>query len=135
MLTIPQVLKQYKHVTVVGISANPQRPSNWIARYLLAHGFKVIGVNPGCPEIPGIEVVAKVSDVSHSLEIVNIYRSPDAIPALIEELKDFKPPVVWLQPGAQNPDAEAHARKLGMQVISGECIYEEHKALAEDFKR
>lgn len=132
MLTIPQILKRYKNVTVVGISANPQRPSHWIARYLLAQGFKVIGVNPGCPQIPGIEVVAKVSNVSHPLEIVNIYRSPDAIPELIEELKDFKPPVIWLQPGAQNLEAEDHARELGMQVISGECIYEEHKALAGD---
>lgn len=124
-----EVLKKYKRVAVVGISANPDRPSNWIAQYLQEHGYEVIGVNPGMPKIPGFTVVASIRDVPGPLEIVNVYRSPDAIPALLEEVAPLNPPVFWLQPGAQNPEAEAKARAAGMIVFSGECIFQEHRAL------
>lgn len=122
------ILGRYRHVAVVGISANPDRPSHWIAHYLQEQGFEVIGVNPGLPKIPGIRVVSSLREIDRPLEIVNVYRSPDAIPALIEELIPLRPPVLWLQPGAQNQEAEAAARKAGMQVVSGPCIYQEHRA-------
>ena len=127
-MTISQILKKYKKVAVVGISANPERPSHWIARYLQDAGFEVTGVNPGKPNIPGIKVVASVLELK-SPEIIDVFRSPEAIPALVEELGVLKPHVVWLQPGAQNTEAENTARQLGMVVISGPCIYQEHKSL------
>jgi predicted CoA-binding protein len=114
---------------IVGISANEARPSNWIARFLRDHGYEVVGVNPGLPAIEGIQVVRSLADISGPLEIVNVFRSPDAIPALVDELASLKPPLLWLQPGAQNDDAEARARELGMEVISGPCIYQEVQAL------
>jgi predicted CoA-binding protein len=122
-----QILMKYKRVAVVGMSANPQRPSHWIARYLQDHGYEVIGVNPGQPNIPGIKVVPSVADLAGPLEIVNVYRSPDAIPGLVDELRSLKPPVLWLQPGAQNSEAEGLARQYGMVVISGNCIYQDHQ--------
>ena len=79
------ILQKYRRVAVVGISANSSRPSHWIARDLQANGFEVIGVNPGLPKIPGIQVVATLQDVPGKLEIVDVFRSPDAIPALVEE--------------------------------------------------
>lgn len=127
-MTIPEILNRYRKVAVVGISANPDRPSHWIARYLQEKGFEVTGVNPGKPAISGIKVVGSLAEVG-PLEIVDVFRSPDAIPALVEELRALKPPVLWLQPGAQNPDAEEAARGYGMHVISGPCIYEQHKRL------
>ncbi len=96
---------------------------------LIENGFEVFGVNPGLPHIEGIRVVASLKDVSDPLEIVDIYRSPDAIPAIVEELKTRNPAVVWLQPGAENPSAEEDARALGMKVISGRCIFADHKAM------
>lgn len=126
MDTIKEILEKYKKVTVIGISANPERPSNWIAEYLIEHGYEVIGVNPGNPKIEGIHVVRTLSEVPDPLEIVDVFRSPDAIPALIEELASRKPKVLWLQPGAQNPEAEKKAKSYGMTVISGPCIYQEH---------
>jgi uncharacterized protein len=128
--SITQILKTSKKITVVGISANPERPSHWIAKYLSDQGYEVVGVNPGKPKIEGIKVVASLAEVAGPLEIVNVFRSSDAIEELIEHLRPFHPPVVWLQPGAQNPAAEEKARAYGMQVISGPCIYQEHRALA-----
>ena len=128
-MNIREILKSHRKVCVVGISANPERPSNWISHYLLNNGYEVIGVNPGMPLVQGVQVVASLSEVSDPLEIVNVFRSPDAIASLVEELAIRKPKVLWLQPGAQNPKAEQRARELGMTVISGPCIYEEHRAL------
>jgi predicted CoA-binding protein len=122
------VLTRYKRVAVVGISANPDRPSHWIAKYLIEQGYDVIGVNPGTPKIEGVRVVGTLAEAA-PLEIVDVFRSPDAIPALVEELKGFKPPVLWLQPGAENPQAEATAKGYGMHVLSGPCIYQEHRRL------
>jgi hypothetical protein len=122
-----EILKRYKRVVVVGISANPSRASHWIAHYLQNHGFEVIGVNPGLPKVPGIRVVASIEEIPWPLEIVNVYRSPDAIPALVEQIAPLKPAVLWLQPGAENRDAEDRARSLGMTVVSGNCIYQDHQ--------
>ena len=127
-MTISEILKKYKRVAVVGISNNPDRPSHWIARYLQEQGYDVIGVNPGRPKIDGIPVVGSIAEAA-PLEIVDVFRSPDAIPALVEELIALKPPVLWLQPGAQNSKAENSARASGMEVISGPCIYQEHQRL------
>lgn len=125
MADLQDMLRKYKRVAVVGISANESRPSHWIARDLIANGYEVIGVNPGLPRIDGIKVVASVKDLPWQPEIVDVFRSPEAIPALVEELAPLKPVVLWLQPGAQNPEAEQRARELGMEVVSGPCIYQE----------
>lgn len=127
-MTYPEIFR-LKKVTVIGISANPDRPSHWIARYLDEHGFEVTGVNPGAPKIEGLNVVASIHEVPDPLEIVDVFRSPDAIPALIEELIARRPAIVWLQPGAQNAEAEAMGRAGGLNIISGPCIYEEHRKL------
>lgn len=126
-MEISEILRRYRRVAVVGISGNAERPSNWIARYLQESEFDVIGVNPGLPKIEGIQVVATIQQVPLPLEIVDVFRSPDAIPSLLEELRPLKPAVLWLQPGAQNPKAEEYARSLGIEVVSGNCIYEEHR--------
>lgn len=127
-----KLLKKYKKVAVVGISANPERPSNWIARYLQDNGYEVTGVNPGLPKIEGIKVVASIQDVPSPLEIVDVFRSPDAIPALVDEVAPLKPAVFWLQPGAENDEAAERARSLGMIVVSGECIYAEHRMMVPE---
>lgn len=129
MSQFSEILNKYKRITVVGVSANPDRPANWITEYLVDQGYDVVGVNPGNPKIEFVKVVRSLSEVEGPLEIVNVFRSPDAIPALVDELSQRKPAVLWLQPGAQNPEAEEKARKLGMIVISGPCIYQEHKRL------
>jgi uncharacterized protein len=129
-VTPAEALRRYRRVTVVGISANPQRPSHWIARYLIGAGFEVTGVNPGLPRIEGIRVVGSVAEAPGPLEIVNVYRSPDAIPALVEELRALKPAVLWLQPGAESAEGEELARSLGIPVISGPCVYQEHQRIS-----
>lgn len=128
-MEISEILKKFRRVTVVGISANPDRASHWIALYLQDQGFEVVGVNPGKPKISEIKVVGSLQEVGHPLEIVDVFRSPESIPALVTELIPMRPKVMWLQPGAQNAEAEQTASREGITVISGPCIYQEHKNL------
>jgi predicted CoA-binding protein len=130
---IPEILARFRRVAVVGISANPSRPSHWIARYLLENGYEVTGVNPALPEVPGVPVVATLAEVPGGPEIVDVFRAPEAVPEIVEEIAKLgaKPSVFWLQPGAENAEAEASARELGMIVISGPCIFAEHRALGQ----
>jgi uncharacterized protein len=123
------ILKRFRRVAVIGISANPERPSHWIAHYLQKAGYEVVGVNPGMPKVPGIKVVASLAEVEDPLEIVNVFRSPDSIPALVEEVLPRKPAVYWAQPGAENPEAEEDVKRAGITVISGNCIYQDHRRL------
>lgn len=128
-MNVQEALKKYRRVVVVGLSANPDRPSHWIAQYLKDHGFEVVGVNPGMPKVEGFTLYPSVREVPGKLEIVDVFRSPDAIPALMKELIPLKPGVIWLQPGAQNTEAEGTAARAGIPVISGPCIYQEHRRL------
>jgi predicted CoA-binding protein len=126
---VKQILQTCKKVAVIGISVNPSRPSNWIARYLIDHGFEVTGVNPGLPRIEGIRVVESLDKIEGPLEIVNVYRNSDAVPEVIEALKAKKPKIVWLQPGAENPEAEICAQTHGLKIISGRCIFQDHQQI------
>jgi predicted CoA-binding protein len=124
-----KILTSYREIAVVGISANPDRPSHWIARYLADQGYEVAGVNPGLPRLPGLRVVATLAEAPQPLEIVNVFRASENVPALVEELLPLKPKVLWLQEGAENAEAEARATAAGIQVVSGRCIYRDHHAL------
>ena len=127
LMNTHDILRNQKRVIVIGISANSVRPSHWIARYLQDNHYEVIGVNPGLPAIPGIRVVASLDDIEGELGIVNVYRSPDSIPEIVKQVAPRKPSVFWLQPGAENSTAEEEARALGMHVISGKCIFQDHQ--------
>ena len=127
--SVRHILAQNRRIAVVGLSANPDRPSHWIARYLMDQGFEVIGVNPGMPKVDAIRLVATLKEVPGKLEIVNVFRSSEHVPALVMELIPLKPQVIWLQEGAENPEAERLARAAGIEVVSGRCIYRDHRAL------
>ena len=127
--SVRHILAQNRRVAVVGLSANPERPSHWIARYLMDQGFEVIGVNPGMPKVDAIRLVATLKEVPGKLEIVNVFRSSEHVPALVMDLIPLKPKVIWLQEGAENPEAERLARAAGIEVVSGRCIYRDHRAL------
>lgn len=128
--TIRDVLKNYRKIVVVGLSPNPERASHGVTRYMIDQGYDVIGVRPAQREILGRPCYPCVSETpwagSRSLEIVNVFRSSDKIPSLMDELIPLKPKVIWLQEGVAHPEAEERARKAGITVISDRCILKEH---------
>ena len=120
-----------KKIAVIGFSKNPYRDSNRIAIYLKNAGYTVYGVNPGQAgnTIEGIECFGKISDIKDQVEIVNVFRNPDSLPALISEIEQlpYKPQVIWTQLGVINHEARERAEKDGFNYIENKCIYVEHK--------
>ena len=126
---IKEVLTRYKKIAVVGLSPDESRPSFGVSQYMMKHGYEITGVRPAQKEIMGRPCYASLKDVPAPLEIVDVFRASDAIPAVVDECIPLKPKVLWLQLGITHPEAEEKARKAGIIVISDKCILVEHRRL------
>jgi predicted CoA-binding protein len=126
---IKKVLRESKTIAVVGASSNPARPSYKVARYLQAQGFKIIPVNPTLTELFGEKAYPDVLSIPEAVDVVDIFRNPDAVPEIVEQTIAKKAKVVWMQPGAENLQAAERAMQVGLEVIMGVCMMEEHRGL------
>lgn len=128
MKTIDEILRDAKSVAVVGWSQNPERPSHWIAEYLEKAGYAVTRVNPGLVNrgIAGVEAA-----IPRGVDVVDVFRSPEHLPAIVQEAVAAGAKVVWMQPGAENEEAAEAARIAGLTAIVGPCMYAEHKRMSE----
>ena len=79
------ILKSYRVVAVVGLSPKPERPSYQVAQYLQNHGYRIVPVNPGCREILGEKCYPGLKDIPFPVEVVDIFRQVDAIPAIVAD--------------------------------------------------
>jgi predicted CoA-binding protein len=124
---ITGILKDNRVVAVVGLSSDPARPSHQVAKYLQAHGYRIIPVNPGCEEILGEKCYATLKDIPFPVEIVDIFRKVEAIPGIVDEAIAVRAKVVWMQQGLEEPVAGGKARKAGLAVVMDRCMKIEHK--------
>jgi predicted CoA-binding protein len=123
---IKKILAESKNIAVVGLSRKPDRPSFDIALYLIESGYHVFGVNPGIPEFMGEPVYKSLKDIPGPVDIVDIFRSPDAVPEIVEEAIEKKAKVIWMQSGIVNNAAADRARAAGLKVVMNKCIKVEH---------
>jgi predicted CoA-binding protein len=123
---IAQVLSKSKTIAIVGLSANPEKPSYTVAQYLQAHGYKIIPVNPNLTEILGEKAYPDVLSIPEPVDVVDIFRPPEAVPEIVEQAIAKKARVVWMQPGAENLQAAERAMNAGLEVIVGVCMRKEH---------
>lgn len=127
---ILEILQETRIIAVVGYSKNPARASHWIAEYLQQKGYRIIPVNPGIDAALGEKCYRTLADVPDSVDLVNIFRSPPEVPAIVEEAITKKAKVVWMQEGAENEPAAARAIEGGLRAVVGRCIFRDHAALA-----
>ena len=125
-MTIPEILQRYRRVAMVGLSANPMRPSHFVAIYLLHNGFDVTPVNPREPSILGRTSYASLADVPGPLEIVDVFRDPSALPGIASESVAAGAKVLWMQLGIVNQEAADSARHAGLEVVMDRCLKIEH---------
>jgi predicted CoA-binding protein len=122
---ISGILNSIKTIAMVGASANDVRPSFFVLKYLIAKGFTVYPVNPGQAgkDILGQRVYARLSDIPHPIDMVDIFRASDAVPAIVDEALtlDPLPKVIWMQLGVRNDEAAARAEAAGLQVVMNRC--------------
>jgi uncharacterized protein len=116
-----QLLKQMKTIALVGASNNPSRPSHSVMRFLLEKGFIVIPVNPIGGEILGQKVYAKLADIPHKIDVVDIFRNSDAALDVVREAIPLAPKLIWMQIGVINEAAKALAECHGIAVIMDKC--------------
>ncbi len=128
---IAKVLSENKTIAVVGLSADPTKPSYEVAQYLQEQGFKIIPVNPTLTEAFGEKAYPDVRSIPGSVDVVDIFRKPDAVPEIVEQAIAKKAKVVWMQPGAENMPAAERAMQAGLEVIVGVCMKKQHRALHE----
>ncbi len=121
-----RILKQYRRIAMVGLSANPYRPSNFAARYMRAAGYQIFPVNPREREILGLPCYGSLAEVPAPLEIVDIFREPAAVPAIVEEAIAAGARVVWMQLGVIHEAAAARALEAGLEVVMDRCVKIEH---------
>lgn len=129
---IAEILKGYRVVAVVGLSADPERPSYQVAQYLKEHGYRIIPVNPGCQEILGEKCYPSLEDIPFPVEVVDIFRKVEAIPAIVEEAIRLKAKAVWMQLGLVEPASAQKARNAGLKVVMDHCLKVEHARLFKD---
>ncbi|WP_071675569.1 CoA-binding protein [Nioella nitratireducens] len=128
-----KILRESKTFACVGVSPNPVRPSHYVARYLKVKGFRVIPVNPGHigKEMFGATVVGALSDIQEPVDVVDIFRRPEAVPAIVNEALAHLPGLrtIWMQIGVEHAEAAAKAEAAGVQVIQNRCPKIEYQRL------
>ncbi|HSF18740.1 MAG TPA: CoA-binding protein [Vicinamibacteria bacterium] len=124
--TIQRVLYNAKTVAVVGLSANVLRASYFVGYYLKRHGYRVIPVNPKESEILGEESFPSLTAVTVSVDVVNVFRAPEAVPAIAEEAAAIGAKNLWCQFTVISPRAAEIAESGGLSVVMDRCIKVEH---------
>jgi hypothetical protein len=124
--TIQRLLSSARTVAVVGLSPNELRASNFVGFYLQRHGYRVVPVNPREPEILGERSYPSLRDVPERVDIVDVFRTPDAVPAIAEEAVEVGAGALWLQFGVISPEGAAIARRGGLGVVMDRCLKVEH---------
>jgi len=125
-MTIQRVLHSARTVAVVGLSGNELRASNFVGYYLKRHGYQVIPVNPRETEILGQTCYASLTDVPAPVDVVNVFRAPDALPDIAREAVAIGAAALWCQFGVINEEAARIAEDSGMTVIMDRCLKVEH---------
>ena len=125
-MTIQRVLHGAKTIAVVGLSANQLRASNFVGYYLKRHGYQVIPVNPRESEILGEKSYPSLRDIPEHIDIVDVFRAPDALPDIAREAVEIGADALWCQFGVINEEGITIAEEGGLDVVVDRCLKIEH---------
>src|SRR6266481_8917965 len=125
------LLQQYRHIAIVGISADQYRPSHFVAIYLQAEGYDIIPVNPkyAGQTLLGKRVYASLTgakEAGEEIEIVDVFRKAEGVPPVAEEAVAIGARVLWLQLGIRNDEVGKRAHEAGLEFVENRCIKIEH---------
>jgi predicted CoA-binding protein len=126
MTAVEDILKNSRTVAVIGLSANPERPSHIVAGYLKEHGYKIIPVNPSEKTVLRHKSYPDLSSVPVKIDVVDIFRRSEDVPPIVQEAIKIGAKAVWMQEGIKNAAAAAAARKAGLKVVQDRCMRKEH---------
>jgi uncharacterized protein len=122
-------LKTCHTIAVVGLSAEPDRPSFGVAQYMQAQGYRIVPVNPKYTEILGEQSYARLSDIPFPVDMVNVFRKTADVLPVAEEAVRIGAKCLWQQIGVDNPEAAALVHKAGLLSVADRCLKIEHARL------
>lgn len=124
-----EILRRFRRVAVVGISADPARPSHEVASYLRAVGYQVLPVNPALTTWEGLPCCPDLRAAPPPVEVVNVFRRSEHAGAVVDQAIAVGASAVWLQLGVIDAAAAARARAAGLLVVMDRCILREHQRI------
>jgi predicted CoA-binding protein len=134
----PQVIREMlspptkmnpRTIAVIGLSDDPSKPSHYVSAYMQQHGYKIYPINPSLPEVLGEKSYARLSDLPIKPDVVNVFRLPKFIPAIVDEMLQLGLKNLWVQQGIVNREAAIRAEAGGIHVVMDHCIMVEHRHL------
>jgi len=131
----PEVIKRMlgrppedpRTIAVIGLSDNPEKPSNYVPAYMQEHGYRIVPVNPLVQSVLGERSYASLSELPFKPDVVNVFRLPKFIPAIVDEMVALGLKNIWVQQGIVHPEAAAVAERAGIGVMMDRCIMVEHR--------
>jgi hypothetical protein len=129
-VTIQRLIHSASTIAIVGLSGSALRASHFVGFYLQRHGYRVIPVNPRETEVLGETSYASLLDVPVAVDIVNVFRAPDALPAIAREAVEIHAGALWCQFGVINEEGARIAEAGGVAVIMDRCLKVEHARYA-----
>ena len=118
-----------KTIAVIGLSEDPAKPSHYVSAYMQQHGYKIYPINPSISEVLGEKSYASLSDLPIKPDIVDVFRLPKFIPAIVDEMLQLGLKNLWVQQGIVNLEAATRAEAGGIHVVMDRCIMVEHRHL------
>jgi uncharacterized protein len=125
-VTIQRLLSTARTIAIVGLSSNELRASNFVGFYLKRHGYRVIPVNPRETEILGEVSYPSLLEVPEPVDIVNVFRAPDALPSIARQAVEIRAGALWCQFGVINEEGSRIAEEGGLAVVVDRCLKIEH---------
>ena len=129
---IQALLRRAKSIAILGLSETPGKPSHHVAEELQKFGYRIVPVNPTAKEIlgerawPDLESAIKGAG---PIDVVDVFRKPDAVPAIVDDAIRLKVPVLWLQEGVIDEVSARKARDAGIFTVMDRCMFKERRAL------
>jgi len=126
---IEEILRDYKHIAVVGVSDKPTRDSHSVAKFMIRQGYQVYPVNPMIQTVLDKKCYPDLLSISDNVELVDIFRKPDQVEPIIEQAIEIGAKAVWMQLGIINYNAAEKALKAGLHVVMDRCWKIEYSRL------
>jgi hypothetical protein len=123
-----RILRELRHVAVVGISARPERDSHRVAAYLQHAGFTIVPVNPLVDHVLGMRCWPSLREAPGPIEVVDIFRRSELVAPVVADAIAIGVRAIWMQDGVVHEDAAARARAAGLLVVMDRCMMRDHAA-------
>ena len=127
--TLRRILRDNHTIAVVGLSAEWHRPSNFAAKYLQSHGYRIVPVNPRYAEILGEKSYPRLEDIPFQVDLVDVFRKTEDVLPIAASAVVIGARALWQQIGVVNERADALARAAGLDSVMNRCMKIEHARL------